>query len=116
MRHYSPHANGEPLSALFPLVEVDGFTVVAGGRRTAVNFEGVDITDFSATDAGGVVTGAFGLRCKGFDWLRLGAANWAPATGRRGVRSRYELTQNLVGGQLPRSFVGSGLTLPCQAG
>ena len=61
MLHISGHADYD-LGGVYPLVEINAFIPVRDGDRTPVNFEGVDLVNFGATDPDGVVTGALGVR------------------------------------------------------
>lgn len=81
--HYSAHLDLEVLPRFFPLIEVNGYTAVDDGERTAADFEGVDLVNFGATDAGTVLTVAVGARYIAADWLRFGVAYEAPVTKRR---------------------------------
>jgi hypothetical protein len=86
--HYSAHLDLEVTPRFYPLIEVNGFTVVDDGARTPVRFEGTDLVNFGATDAGTVVTLAAGARYVIADWLRIGAAFEAPLTDRRDLLDR----------------------------
>jgi hypothetical protein len=88
MLHYSAHLDLEALPRFFPLLELNGFTTVDDGSRTGVGFEGVDLVNFGATDAGTVVTAAIGARYVVTDWLRLGAAFETPLTERQDLLGR----------------------------
>lgn len=82
MLHYSAHVDYEVLPGLFPLFEVNGFTVVQSGHRTPLDFEGVDLVNFGSTSGGTVVTAAFGARYKLNDRIRLGTGYERAVTNR----------------------------------
>jgi len=88
MLHYSAHLDLEVTPRFYPLIEANGFTVVDDGSRNAVRFEGTDLVNFGATDAGTVVTLAAGARYVVADWLRIGVAYEAPVTDRRDLLDR----------------------------
>lgn len=88
MLHYSAHLDLEVTPRFYPLIEANGFTVIDDGSRTAARFEGTDLVNFGATNAGTVVTLAVGARYVVADWLRLGAAFEAPVTDREDLLER----------------------------
>ncbi len=61
MLHVSGHAD-YGIGWFYPLVEINAFVPVRDGNRTPVDFEGIDLVNFGATDANTVVTAAFGGR------------------------------------------------------
>lgn len=72
MLHYAASVNYEVLPNFFPTIEVNGFTTIDKGRRTAVNFEGTDLVNLGATDSGTVVTAAIGARYRFTPNIMLG--------------------------------------------
>lgn len=86
MLHYSAHLDLEAPPRFF--LELNGFTTIDDGSRTPVGFEGMDLVNFGATDAGTVVTAATGARYVVTDWLRLGAAFETSLTERRDLLGR----------------------------
>lgn len=62
MLHASAHVDYEMLPGFYPLLELNVFSVIDDAKRTAVTFEGIDLVNFGATDAGTVVTAAAGFR------------------------------------------------------
>lgn len=82
MIHYSLHADYEVASGLFPMIELNGFTTIDNGTRTAANFEGIDLVNFGSTNSGTVVLGAIGARWRLNDHVIFGAGYEAPLGGR----------------------------------
>jgi hypothetical protein len=82
MVHYSAHVDYEVFPGLFPLFEMNGFSVVQSAHRTPLNVEGVDLVNFGSTGGGTVVTAAFGARYKLTDHIRLGTGYERPVTNR----------------------------------
>lgn len=73
MLHWSLHADYEILPGIWPLVEINGFSVIdKGSRNAAFNFEGTDLVNFGAGSAGRVVTAAIGIRARLFENVLLG--------------------------------------------
>ena len=70
--HYSAHLNYEMTPRFYPIAELNGITVVDDGDRTPVDFEGFDLVNFGSTDAGTVVTLAFGGRFLATKHVQLG--------------------------------------------
>ena len=83
--HYSLHADYEIASGLFPMIELNGFTTIDNGARTAGDFEGIDLVNFGSTDSGTVVLGAIGARWRLNDHVIFGAGYEAPLTGREDI-------------------------------
>lgn len=84
--HYSGHVDYQLTPRLFPLLEVNGFTTIDEARRTpGVNFEGLDVLNFGATDSGTVVTAAIGARYHLTNYLIVGAGYEAPLTEREDI-------------------------------
>ena len=88
MLHYSAHLDLEVTPRFYPLIELNGFTTIDDGSRTAVDFEGVDLVNFGAAESGTVITGAIGARYIVADWLRLGAAFEMALTDRQDLLDR----------------------------
>lgn len=72
MLHWSLHADYEVLPGIWPLVEMNGFSVIDRGARNAFSFEGTDLVNFGATNGGTVVTLAAGFRARLMDHVILG--------------------------------------------
>lgn len=73
MLHWSLHADYEILPGIWPLVEMNGFSVIdKGSRNAAFNFEGTDLVNFGAGRAGTVMTAALGVRARLFENVLLG--------------------------------------------
>lgn len=71
--HYSLHADYEVVENVFPMIELNGFTVFDHGNRTPLGFEGVDLVNLGcAADCGTVLTAAGGMRFRATDNLILG--------------------------------------------
>jgi hypothetical protein len=83
--HYAGHVDYEICENLFGVFEMNGFSVVQTARRTPVNFEGVDLVNFGATNAGTVITAAFGARYRLSDHVLIGAAYERPVTSRADI-------------------------------
>ena len=62
MLHASAHLDYALTPGFYPLVELNVFSVIDDAKRTPVGFEGIDLVNFGATDAGTVVTAAAGFR------------------------------------------------------
>ena len=82
MFHYAGHVDYRLIDRLFAVAEINGFTVIDTGNRTAGNFEGVDLVNFGTKDAGTVITAAFGIRYQVTEKILLGAAYERPVTHR----------------------------------
>ncbi len=83
--HYSLHADYEALPRFFPLVELNGFTTIDDGDRTAADFEGIDLVNFGSTDSGTVITGAVGARYRFTDNIQMGLGYETPLTDREDI-------------------------------
>jgi hypothetical protein len=83
--HYAGHLDYQFADRLFGVAELNGFTVFDEGRRTAGNFEGVDLVNFGSRNAGTVITAAFGFRYQLTDKILLGAAYERPVTHREDI-------------------------------
>lgn len=83
--HYAGHLNYELAERLFGVAELNGFTVFDEGRRTAGNFEGVDLVNFGTRNAETVITAAFGFRYQLTDKILVGAAYERPITHREDI-------------------------------
>lgn len=95
MLHYSASMNYEALPNFFPMVELNGFTTIDKGRRTAGNFEGTDLVNFGATDSGTVVTAAIGARYRFNEHILLGLGYEVPVTDREDLLN-WRLYADLV--------------------
>lgn len=93
--HYSVHADYGVTDCVFPLLELNGYTPVDEGSRTAVNFEGFDLVNLGATDSGTIVTIAPGIRVRLHENVDLGAAFEVPLTDREDLMD-YRLTTDFV--------------------
>jgi hypothetical protein len=83
--HYSAHVDIEVAPGVFPMLELNGFSVVNGGRRLALDVEGVDLVNFGSTQGGTVITAAVGTRYRLNQHVQFGAAYEAPITGRQDI-------------------------------
>lgn len=95
MFHFSAHADYEVLDNLFPLVEINTFSVIDDATRTAVGFEGLDTVNFGATGAGTVATFAVGARYKFLNHFMAGFSYEFPMTGREDIID-WRTTADLV--------------------
>ena len=101
MIHLSAHADYEIIPDLFPLVEVNMFSIVDDGSRNPFNFEGLDIVNFGSgfssgsTGPGTVATLAMGTRYKIMDHLIFGAAYELPISDRKDLFG-WRMTTDLV--------------------
>ncbi len=83
MFHWSLHADYEVLPGIWPMVELNGFSVIdKGSRNAAFNFEGTDLVNFGAGRAGTVVTAAVGFRARLLENVLLGFGYERPITDR----------------------------------
>jgi len=80
--HYSGHLDYAVTPNFFPLVEINGFTTIDNGTRTAVDFEGIDLVNFGAADSGTVVTMAVGARYRMNKNIIFGVGYEEPVTSR----------------------------------
>ena len=80
--HYSAHADYELLPNFFPLIEINGYTTIDEGNRTAANFEGDAWVNFGSTDSGTVVTVAGGARYRFTKHIQIGFGYEEPVTDR----------------------------------
>lgn len=71
----------------YPVVEFNVFSVIDNGARMPVAFEGFDLVNFGAMDAGTVATVAAGARFRVAPNLLLGAAYEMPVTSRKDITS-----------------------------
>ena len=86
MIHYSLHADYEIAPGLFPLIELNGFTTIDKGTRTAgVDFEGIDLVNFGSVDSGTVVMGSIGARWRLNEHVIVGAGYETPLTDREDI-------------------------------
>lgn len=83
--HYAGHVDYQLADRLFAVAELNGFSVIGTGQRTAANFEGVDLVNFGSVNAGTVITAAFGVRYQLTDKILLGAAYERPVTHREDI-------------------------------
>lgn len=68
------------MPGFFPIAEINGVTVGDDGKRTPVDFEGFDLVNFGSTDAGTVVTMAFGGRYIVSKHIQVGAGYEFPVS------------------------------------
>jgi hypothetical protein len=73
------------LPGFFPLIELNGFSVVDHARRSPFDFEGVDLVNFGSTGGGTVVTAAAGARYRFNQHVQLGAAYEKSITSREDI-------------------------------
>ena len=74
MLHYSLHVDYEFTEKVYPMLELNGFTIYDSGNRTPFGFDGVDLVNLGAgQDEGTVITAAGGLRIKANDHVMFGA-------------------------------------------
>lgn len=74
MLHYSLHVDYEFTESVYPMLELNGFTVYDAGKRLPFGFDGVDLVNLGAgQDEGTVITAAGGLRIMATDNLMFGA-------------------------------------------
>lgn len=87
--HAHLHLNHEIVPRLFGVFETNLIATIDESERTdssAVgSFEGFDVVNFGSTDAGTVVTTAFGARYAVTDSIALGAAYEIPVTDRKDI-------------------------------
>ncbi len=105
MIHLAVHADYEVMPGLFPLAEINMYSIVDDGNRTGVGFEGLDIVNFgsgptgapgtSAAGGGTVATMAFGGRYEIMDHLTIGSAYEFPISDRVDLFG-WRLTTDLV--------------------
>jgi len=82
MLHYAAHVDYELFPGFYPVLELNGFTVVDRGTRTPLDFEGIDLVNFGSTAAGTVIAAAVGARYRLAKWLLLGVGYERPLTDR----------------------------------
>jgi hypothetical protein len=78
--HYSLHADYEVLERVYPLLEINGFTPIDDGNRTAVGANGMDLVNLGSGNASTVVTFAPGVRVRIVDNADFGFAYEIPLT------------------------------------
>ena len=83
--HYAAHVDYELYPGLFPMVELNGFSVVENGTRLPVNFDGVDLVNFGSLHAGTVMSAAFGGRYAFNEHLLFGVGYERPITNRQDI-------------------------------
>jgi len=73
MLHYSLHVDYEVVENVFPMIELNGFTVIDEATRTPLGFEGVDLVNLGCSaGCGTVLTAAGGMRFRATDNFLLG--------------------------------------------
>ncbi|MFQ5716514.1 MAG: hypothetical protein ACE5GQ_05375 [Nitrospinales bacterium] len=96
MVHYAFHADYELPFNIFPLVEINGFSTINDGSRTAgVNFEGIDLVNFGSVRSGHVATLNAGARYKISKNIQIGGGYEFPITNRRDLM-KYRINADLV--------------------
>ena len=83
--HYSGHVDYELYERFFPILELNGFSTIDSGNRTAGDFEGFDLLNFGATDSGTVITLAGGARYRLTDHVIAGIGYESPLTDREDI-------------------------------
>jgi hypothetical protein len=78
--HYSLHADYEVLGRVYPLLEINGFTPIDDGNRTAVGANGMDLVNLGSGNSSTVVTFAPGVRVRLHDHADFGFAYEVPMT------------------------------------
>jgi hypothetical protein len=95
--HYSAHVDYSLTERLFPIVELDGFTIVREPDRFEdtvldglVDFDGVDLVSIGTGDKGTVFTGTLGFRYRLNRNVIFGAGYQRPLTEREDIlEERY---------------------------
>ncbi len=83
--HYSAHVDYELFEQFFPILELNGFSTIDNGNRTAGDFEGFDLLNFGSTDSGTVITAAGGARYRINDNVIAGIGYESPLTNREDI-------------------------------
>jgi len=85
MVHYSAHLDYEVVEGIFPMFELNGFSVVSSGRRLPIDTGGIDLINFGSTDGGTVITATIGARYKLNQHVQFGTGIEAPVTHREDI-------------------------------
>ena len=85
MVHYSAHVDYEVSPGWFPLLELNGFSVVESARRTPLDFEGIDLVNFGSTQGGTVISATVGTRYKLSEHFQFGAGFETPISHRQDI-------------------------------
>lgn len=96
MVHYAIHVDYELPFNIFPILEINGFSTIDEGARTAgVNFEGIDLVNFGSVKSGHVATLNTGARYKFSKNIQVGAGYEFPITNRRDIM-KYRVNFDVV--------------------
>ncbi len=85
MWHWAVHFDYALTPKFFPVLEFNGFDTIDDSNRTPVGFEGVDLVNFGATNAGTVVTYGIGFRYQFTDHIQAGAGWETSISGREDI-------------------------------
>jgi hypothetical protein len=93
--HYSVHADWEILDRAYPTLELNGFSPIEDGSRTAVGVNGLDLVNLGSANSKTVVTIAPGLRLRLTDNVLFGMAFEVPMTDAEDLMD-WRLTTDFV--------------------
>jgi hypothetical protein len=78
--HWAIHADYEVMDRVYPFVELNGYTPIEDGNRTALGVNGMDLVNMGSSNSDTVITAAPGLRVRLHDNVDLGFAFELPLT------------------------------------
>ena len=78
--HYAFHVDYDVMERVFPLLELNGYTPINDGSRSAVGANGMDLVNMGSSNASTVVTFAPGVRVRIIDNVDVGLAYELPLT------------------------------------
>jgi hypothetical protein len=78
--HWSLHLDYDVIGRVFPLVELNGYTPIIDGNRTALGVNGMDLVNLGSSNSSTIVTIAPGLRVRILDNVDFGGTFEVPIT------------------------------------
>lgn len=93
--HYSFHVDYDVMERVFPLLELNGFTPINDGGRSALGANGMDLVNLGSSNASTVVTFAPGVRVRLHENVDAGLSYELPLTDDKDLMD-WRVTTDLV--------------------
>lgn len=93
--HYSFHVDYDVMELVFPLLELNGYTPINDGGRSAVGVNGLDLVNMGSSNASTVVTFAPGVRVRLHENVDAGLSYELPLTDEKDLMD-WRVTTDLV--------------------
>lgn len=94
--HYSFHVDYNVLDRVFPLIELNGFTPIEDGNRTALGVNGIDLVNLGSANADTVFTFAPGIRARLHENVDFGFSYEIPLTDNKDLMDWRVITDFVI--------------------